>query len=456
MKRSVLKKSMAMALLMALLAASLSGCGGDGSDTSGGGGETKTIKFAHQFTEGEGATVSMTDAYQWVTEAAAKFEAEHEGYTVELEYIPGNDYPTKLMSDYTAGIKHDLIMAQSDIVGQCIQTGSLLDIMPYFSQWPEEEQNDFNWNPVWASFEVDGKLYGIPCGLHTRTIAYRKDMYEAAGLDPDSPPKTLDELVEYAQLLTDEENDVWGLGIYMGPHAASCEVVMQPLIWSQGGNYYDEATNTATFTTPEVISTIQWMHDCVYKYKVTPTWTLEGQQDESLLKPFLNGQFAMAFGIGNYWLGDLQDAGLISGVYPATAEVDDSKVGWFVVPEEGGKTFANAWGVAIAANSDNPDMAFELLTCAVDKEVIKNFIAFGGFPGRLSGFEDPAYEGEFWQHWLEISRTGTALRTPNYNNIKDSLTAAMQEIITSGDTANIEEVLQRYQDEYNNRYGGDQ
>ena len=56
----------------------------------------------------------------------------------------------------------------------------------------------------------------------------------------------------------------------------------------------------------------------------------------------------------------LQDAGLISGVYPATAEVDDSKVGWFVVPEEGGKTFANAWGVAIAANSDNPDMAFEI------------------------------------------------------------------------------------------------
>ncbi len=467
MIKMALKKALLVLLALSVMTVCLAGCGDSASGSEATGdtnapessadtGEKEVIKFAHQFTDGEGAAVYMTDSYKWVTEAAALFESRNENFVVELEYIDGADYSTKLTTDYLAGIVHDVIMVQNTEVAQNYAAGSLLDIQPYFSQWDEAEQADFNWNPVWNSFEIDGGLYGLPCGLHTRTVAYRKDLFEAAGLDPESPPATLEEMVEYAQILTNEENDVWGLGLYLGPHPASCEVVMQPLIWSMGGNYYDEANGLATFTDQAVIDSIQWMYDCVYEYEITPTWTMEGEQDESLLTPFINGQFAMAFGIGNYWLSDLQNAGLIDGVYPASAEVDDSKVGWFVIPDENGKTFANSWGLGVAANTSNPEAAFELLTCAADKEVIKNFISYGGFPGRLSGFDDPAYSGDYWQNWFDIANTGTTITTQHYHTVQDSLTAAMQEIITSKDDSNISEVLTQYETEYNNRYGGTQ
>jgi hypothetical protein len=241
----------------------------------------------------------------------------------------------------------------------------------------------------------------------------------------------------------------------MGPHQASTEVVMMPLIWSLGGDLFNSRTKMATFDDPAVRTVIKWMYDCVYVHKVTPAWTLEGQQDETLLRPFLNGQFAMAFGIGNYWLSDCQNAGLISGVYPASANVDDSKLGWFVIPANTGKTYANAWAIAMSSAVTEPDTAWKFITTAASKGIIEEFIGWGGFPGRRSGFDAPAYKADFWQKWLAISDTGiSAPYTTNYNNLKDSLTAAMQEIITSGSDQKIEETLKKYMTEYNNRYGG--
>ena len=37
-----------------------------------------------------------------------------------------------------------------------------------------------------------------------------KDLYEAAGLDPESPPETFEELVENAKLLTDKSKNQYG------------------------------------------------------------------------------------------------------------------------------------------------------------------------------------------------------------------------------------------------------
>lgn len=457
-----LKKSLVFTVLITVLATTLFGCNGSTGGTPGNTAsnatshtpsEPKVVKLAHGFTNGEGASAFMIAGYEWVMAVKEKYEKDNPGNEVKLEFITMADMNTKLMTDYNAGIKHDAFTSQSSEILQHVAVGSIADMTPYFSKWSQEEQKDFNWHPNWGAYEIDKKLYGLPLGLHTRTIAYRKDLFIQAGLDPEKTPKTLDELVEYAQKLTTK--DVWGLGLYLGPHAASTEVLMMPLIWSLNGSIFDDNTKMATFNTPEVVQAIQWMYDCVYKYKVTPSWTLSGLQNESLLKPFLAGQFAMAFGIGNYWLADLQNADLISGAYPATANVDDSKVGWFICPEENGVTYANSWGISMASTVADQEETFKLITAAVDKEVIKKFIGFGGFPARKSGYDAPEYKSEFWQKWLDIAATGReAPHTANYNSLKDSLTTAMQEIITGQDDSKIKETLQRYQDEYNNRYGG--
>lgn len=460
MKKKALQRFFGLAMASMLAVVSLAGCGNaEGSKGKADGtkkeasGEKKIIKFAHMFAEGEGATAAMGEAYQWVLKAVEKFEKENPEYEVQLEYIPGNDFSTKILTDHEAGIQHDIVMYQSTYGKLYEKQGVMYDISDYFKTWSKEGQDDFTWNPTWSSYELDGKLYALPLGLHTRTIAYNKEMFKAAGLDPEVPPRNYDELIEYAKKLTTD--DVWGLGIYMGPHPASTETFIMPDVWSRGGSIFDEDAQKATFNTPEVRDTIQFMYDCIYKYKVTPTWTLEGEQDESLLKPFLNGQFAMAYGIGNYWLSDLQSAGLIEGAYPATADVQ-SKIGWFTMPAENGKTFANSWGAGVSADTTDPEAAFKLLTCMCDAELMKGFVSFGGFPGRMSSFSTDDYEGEFWEMWRNVADTGETVSCENFSSLIESMSQAMQEIVATQNEDGIEETLQRYQDEYNNRYGGGQ
>ena len=51
-------------------------------------------------------------------------------------------------------------------------------------------------------YSIDGKLYSMPFNSSTPILYYNKDAFAAAGLDPEKPPTTFDELVQYSEALT--------------------------------------------------------------------------------------------------------------------------------------------------------------------------------------------------------------------------------------------------------------
>ena len=118
------------------------------------------------------------------------------------------------MSDYQSGVEHDVLITTSMLFPQHYAVGDLLNLQPYVDQWDQAEVEDFSWNPVWDICCDDGDVYGIPLGLHIRGLVYRKDLFEQAGLDPESPPTTIEELLEYAEILTNPDENVYGLGIW--------------------------------------------------------------------------------------------------------------------------------------------------------------------------------------------------------------------------------------------------
>ncbi|RME60993.1 MAG: ABC transporter substrate-binding protein, partial [Caldilineae bacterium] len=54
-------------------------------------------------------------------------------------------------------------------------------------------------DPIRKYYSVDGNLYCMPFNSSTAMLYYNKDMFEAAGLDPDNPPKTWSEVEEYSK-----------------------------------------------------------------------------------------------------------------------------------------------------------------------------------------------------------------------------------------------------------------
>src|SRR5437588_5837700 len=65
-----------------------------------------------------------------------------------------------------------------------------------------------------ANAIVDRKVYGVPFQNSTPLLYYNADQFREAGLDPDRPPHTWDELVAAAKKLTRREGDRvvrWGI-----------------------------------------------------------------------------------------------------------------------------------------------------------------------------------------------------------------------------------------------------
>ena len=59
----------------------------------------------------------------------------------------------------------------------------------------------------------DGVLYVVPFQVTGRYMYWNKDLFEAAGLDPDVPPATYEEWAEMAAKITNEDANVYGSGI---------------------------------------------------------------------------------------------------------------------------------------------------------------------------------------------------------------------------------------------------
>ncbi len=65
----------------------------------------------------------------------------------------------------------------------------------------------FDWGdivvPIMNYYSVDGKLYSMPFNSSTAILYYNKDIFEKAGLDPNKPPSTFDEVFEYGKKIVE-------------------------------------------------------------------------------------------------------------------------------------------------------------------------------------------------------------------------------------------------------------
>ena len=65
---------------------------------------------------------------------------------------------------------------------------------------PDEIEAQFS--PMVPNSRFEGEYWALPTAVRTLALFWNKDLFEAAGLDPESPPTTLEELVEMAPALT--------------------------------------------------------------------------------------------------------------------------------------------------------------------------------------------------------------------------------------------------------------
>ncbi|MDE7013602.1 MAG: ABC transporter substrate-binding protein, partial [Kineothrix sp.] len=222
----------------------------------------------------------------------AAYEKEHPNITIEYQQVNfGTDLETKLNTLYAGGSAPDLVRAPISTIALRASMGQYAALDEFIEGWPEKD------NYMENAYEIgsyQGKQYGLPIVIDAQVFFYRKDYFEEAGLDPDSPPETWEELLEYAEKLTVwEGNDVVRAG-FAFPISGEHQTLI-PFARQNGSLVVDEENNKPTFNDDKTIETLEYLAKYGEKNLVIPYIRNKDQN------PFLLGNAAMTYaGVGNY------------------------------------------------------------------------------------------------------------------------------------------------------------
>jgi sn-glycerol 3-phosphate transport system substrate-binding protein len=156
---------------------------------------------------------------------------------------------------------------------------------------PETFMGQF-WPALHGNAIVNGKVYGVPFHNSTPLLYYNVDHFKEAGLDPEKPPQSWDELAAAAKKLTKREGDrVTRWGIMAPSNYDYGGWILQALAMSNGGKWFNpEFGGEVYYDTPSMLGALTFWSDLVHKAKVHPAGEQKGP---GVSTAFLSGNASM-------------------------------------------------------------------------------------------------------------------------------------------------------------------
>lgn len=375
-----MRKKRWWSLLMAavLAGSSLTGCGNNGpaapdsGEVNGGGGteetgqasgEAVTLNFWNVFTGSDGDILrEIVDQYN---------KTNTDNITINMDIMPNDTLQQKLPASIATKTAPDFVLFGVENIAPYVSNDSLEDISNFWDTAGVDESNYLK-NVVDLSY-VEGKLYGVPMQYNVQYLYWNKDLFSAAGLDPDTPPATMEELADFAVKLTDASKKQYGL-------ALPTSVTYMQFLWANGGDANDTETNTNLLDSDENLKTLEWLQDLAVNKKVTPE-NLTGPEADTMLQA---GQIAMYMS-GPWQINGLNTAGINFGIAPCVA----GSAGSF--SPAGGCSFVIPKGTDEAKK----EAVYKFMKYWLSDEVLKEWSRRNGFPvWSKTLMEDPEIQND--------------------------------------------------------------
>ncbi|MFF2084440.1 ABC transporter substrate-binding protein [Nocardia sp. NPDC058176] len=334
-----------------------------------------------------------------VEKLIADFEAANPNITVRPQSVPTADALIKLQSEVVAGNPPDVAQIGWSKVNQAAQT---LPLRPF-----QDIASEQDWTDTMAGF-VPSVLKATPTGtdkpvsmpflMATPVIFINADLFRAAGLNPEQPPKTMAQLKEAALAVVDKTD---ADGVYVSAvDPGKSDFLTQSLVNSAGGALVS-ASGEVTVDSAPVITALSTVQD------LTTSGAQPGVDFASAMGAFSAGKLGMlittAGGLltldeaakGKFELqvaplpafGDLPARPTFSGAGLTILAKDDAKAqaSWrfvqFLTSEDSFKVIAAEMGY-LPLRTGAADAADPRLGSAVQQ--LADLMPYTAFPGKQS------------------------------------------------------------------------
>lgn len=313
--------------------------------------------FASGDTETEGeAEVSGTLVEYWARDFGEaqsewreywveQYNAENPDATVELTIVPADGWDQKFTGAQAVGETPDVVHYSYNQVLPVARNGEILAVSDYMSQ---DVINDIYPN-VRDMVAMDGKIWAYPELVEpSMVLYYNKTMFEEAGLDPEVPPTSWDELLEYAKALTTEDH----YGLLIPFNAVELGWTLWGMRYGTTGHRLISEDWSESLADDPAYHDLAAFWKSLYDEGVVPRQALAAYVD---IAPFGNEQAAMAF-CGSWGIGGLKREwpDLVENVGVTNAPTIDGDY-------ERATASLGGWTLTIDAMTDVPQAAADFI-----------------------------------------------------------------------------------------------
>jgi sn-glycerol 3-phosphate transport system substrate-binding protein len=434
-----------VAVGLALLAIVLAACGGGGGEegtpatTPGGAaavtpsGEPVTITFWHAMNAANEDTLKrLTD----------KFNASQDRITVSLVYQGTyDDVLNKVLASLGSSGLPALAQLEDTTTQMMADSGAVVPVQDFIDA-EGYDLSDFL-PQVLDFYRVGGRLVPMPFNVSNPILGYNKKAFEKAGLDPEKPPTTLEELRQDCQKIVDAGLAPHGMSLDINPWYFEQFMAKAGVDFVNNGNGREERATEVAFDNEQGLAIFTWWKEMVDSGLAldvgrNPSGTehllaIAGRQAEMTITSSASLRSVVDIIESAHASGELTDIDMGAGPLPGLA---------------GGTGGVSVGGASLYIMAARPpeeqQAAWEYIKFLVSAETQAEWFSGSGYiPSRVSSHDLPPAQEVIAKYpqfkaavdQLAASPVTTATAGPligAYQQVREAVTSAIEQMVLQG------------------------
>jgi len=337
---------------LATAALLVTACGG--ATESGSGSPDELTMWARSSTQDY--TQALVDAYN-----------DSHDTKIKLTIVSSDSFQQKVGAAAGAGSLPDILASDVVYAPNYAKQSVYLDITDRIADLPFAD--DLVSAHIDAS-TFDGKTYAVPHKVDSSFIFYNKDLFAAAGLDPENPPKTYDEIYEAAAAISALGDDTYGF--YFPGNCAGCNAYTAFGVAKAGDELPISLDGQTADIDSEALAEWFGLYQRLYADGFVTSGASTGDSSTQQ-EPFLQGK-AGIWPNGSYSIPTVNETVDFEWGYMPLATADGSSTGTFV----GGDV------VGVTSTTKYADAAWDFIEWTLGEEAQVDIVAKdGNLPVRV-------------------------------------------------------------------------
>lgn len=379
------KRGFAILMSVVLLTGSLAGCAKSDNPDDGSkkaekpDGDTVTLNVI--LSENEQTKDLLNYFDQFEEESAIK---------INYEIMAESSYMDKMMLGLSSNNQqYDVVMASPATIGTILDGGWVQPLDPYLE---DENLTDKAWkdglsDSMLSIAEMDGNRYAVPYNMGVNILYYNKAMFKDAGLDPENPPTTLEDVLKSAETLNNPDKNQYGIS-FRASREGNANTFLWAMLWMICGGSWEDAEGIVDYSRIGEKEAVEATDYFAKFHEYAPAGISSYGYEEA--------QLAFQQGLSAMWI---DTSILANGVLDSNESQVAEDVGFAAFTE--GHAIGSPWMFLMASKTEHPEEAWKFMQFVsgyeLQMEQVKSGVQTG--PVRTDVLGDPQI-GEYFNEDL--------------------------------------------------------